>query len=87
MIGQARLDAAGVAYALASGALASGLGYALWYTALPSLRASTAASLQLAVPLLVALAGVAFLGEAPTLRLALAAIAILGGIALVVRHG
>ena len=87
MIGQARLDAAGVAYALASGALASGLGYALWYTALPLLRASTAASLQLAVPLLVALAGVAFLGEAPTLRLALAAIAILGGIALVVRRG
>lgn len=87
MMEQARLDAAGVAHALASGALASGLGYALWYTALPSLRASTAASLQLAVPLLVALAGVAFLGEAPTLRLALAALAILGGVALVVRRG
>lgn len=87
MLAQARLDAAGVAYALASGALASGLGYALWYTALPSLRASTAASLQLAVPLLVALAGVAFLGEAPSLRLALAALAILGGVALVVRRG
>lgn len=86
MLAQARLDAAGVAYALASGALASGLGYALWYTALPSLRASTAASLQLAVPLLVALAGVAFLGEAPTLRLALSALAILGGVALVVRR-
>lgn len=87
MLAQARLDAAGVAYALASGALASGLGYTLWYTALPSLRASTAASLQLAVPLLVALAGVAFLGEAPSLRLALAALAILGGVALVVRRG
>lgn len=86
MTGQLRLDAAGVAYALASGALASGLGYAIWYTALPWLRASTAASLQLAVPLLVALAGVAFLGEAPTLRLALTAAAILGGVALVVRR-
>ncbi|KFN48209.1 hypothetical protein N790_06800 [Arenimonas malthae CC-JY-1] len=85
-LGNVRLDGAGVAYALASGALASGLGYAVWYTALPSLRASTAASLQLAVPLLVALAGVAFLGEAPTLRLALAAGAILGGVALVVRR-
>lgn len=84
--GSVRLDGAGVAYALASGALASGLGYAVWYTALPSLRASTAASLQLAVPLLVALAGVAFLGEAPTLRLALTAAAILGGVALVVRR-
>lgn len=85
-LGNVRLDGAGVAYALASGALASGLGYAVWYTALPSLRASTAASLQLAVPLLVALAGVAFLGEAPTLRLALTALAILGGVALVVRR-
>lgn len=85
-LGNVRLDGAGVAYALASGALASGLGYAVWYTALPSLRASTAASLQLAVPLLVALAGVAFLGEAPTLRLGLTALAILGGVALVVRR-
>ncbi|GGA78967.1 hypothetical protein GCM10011521_16480 [Arenimonas soli] len=80
-----RMDAAGVAYALASGALASGLGYAIWYTALPALRASTAATLQLGVPLLVALAGVAWLGEPATLRLALAALAIVGGVALVVR--
>ena len=80
-----RVDAAGVGYALASGALASGVGYAIWYTALPALRASTAATLQLCVPLLVALAGVAWLGEPATLRLALAALAIVGGVALVVR--
>ena len=77
------VDAAGVAYAIASGALASGLGYAVWYTVLPSLPASHAATVQLCVPVLVALGGVAFLGEAPNLRLVLAAIAILGGIALV----
>lgn len=85
MLDQTRIDAAGVGYALASGALASGVGYAIWYTALPALRASTAATLQLCVPLLVALAGVAWLGEPATLRLALAALAIVGGVALVVR--
>lgn len=85
MLDGSRIDAAGVGYALASGALASGVGYAIWYTALPALRASTAATLQLCVPLLVALAGVAWLGEPATLRLALAALAIVGGVALVVR--
>jgi drug/metabolite transporter (DMT)-like permease len=80
-----RFGAAGVAYALASGALASGVGYAVWYTALPALRSSTAATLQLFVPLLVAVAGIALLGEPATLRLALAALAIIGGVALVVR--
>ena len=85
MLDASRVDAAGVGYALASGALASGVGYAIWYTALPALRASTAATLQLCVPLLVALAGVAWLGEPATLRLALAALAIVGGVALVVR--
>ncbi len=77
------LDAAGIATAIASGALASGLGYAVWYTVLPSLPASHAATVQLCVPVLVALGGIAFLGESPSLRLILAAIAILGGIALV----
>ena len=85
MLDASRVDTAGVGYALASGALASGVGYAIWYTALPALRASTAATLQLCVPLLVALAGVAWLGEPATLRLALAALAIVGGVALVVR--
>lgn len=82
--GGASLDAAGVGYAVASGALTSGLGYALWYAVLPALKATTAATVQLSVPVIAALGGIAFLGEAVTLRLALASAAILGGIALVV---
>ena len=80
----ATLDSAGVAFALTSGALASGLGYALWYGVLPALAATTAATVQLSVPLLAALGGVVLLAEPITLRLALAAAAILGGIALVI---
>lgn len=78
------LDVAGVIYAIASGAITSGLGYALWYRVLPLLRSTTAATIQLSVPVIAALAGVVFLGEAITLRLALASVAILGGIALVI---
>lgn len=84
MIGDVSLDRAGIAYAVASGALASGLGYAIWYTALPGLKATKAATVQLSVPVIAALGGVAFLGEAITLRLMLASVAILGGIALVI---
>ena len=67
-----------------SGAVTSGLGYALWYTALPGLRASSAASLQLAVPALTAFAAVLWLDEALTVRLLLASAAILGGIAFTI---
>ena len=84
MLGGATLDSAGVGFAVASGALASGMGYAIWYTALPALKATKAATVQLSVPVLAALGGVLFLGESITLRLALASIAILGGIALVI---
>ena len=84
MLPQAAVDAAGVGYAVASGALASGLGYAIWYTALPGLRASSAATVQLSVPVIAALGGALFLGEAITLRLVLASVAVLGGIALVI---
>lgn len=75
---------AGVCYAIASGALTSGVGYAIWYTVLPALRATSAATVQLSVPAIAALGGVVFLGEAITLRLVLASVAVLGGIALVV---
>jgi drug/metabolite transporter (DMT)-like permease len=78
------IDVHGVAYAIASGALASGIGYAVWYTALPSLTASTAATVQLSVPVITAFGGVILLSEALTARLLLASLAILGGIALVV---
>jgi drug/metabolite transporter (DMT)-like permease len=78
------LDPAGIGYAVASGALTSGVGYSIWYTALKGLKATHAATVQLSVPVIAALGGVIFLGEHVTLRLVLAAIAILGGIALVV---
>lgn len=81
---QASLDNAGVGYALLSGVLTSGIGYAIWYTALPLLKATTAATLQLSVPVLAALGGVLLLNEPLTLRLTLASLAILGGIVLVV---
>jgi drug/metabolite transporter (DMT)-like permease len=81
------LDAAGVLYAVLSGALASGVGYAIWYMALPFLKSTTAATVQLGVPVLAALGGVSLLGEALTLRLVTASVAILGGIALVILAG
>jgi len=77
-------DPMGIWYAVLSGALTSGLGYAIWYTALPALASTTAAAVQLSVPVLAALGGVAFLGEAVSLRLVVASIAIIGGIALVI---
>nr|WP_290936473.1 DMT family transporter [Haliscomenobacter sp.] len=77
------LDSAGIGYALASGALASGFGYIVWYTVLPALKTSSAATVQLSVPVIAALGGIVFLGEPLTLRLVLAALAILGGIGLV----
>lgn len=83
----ASFDPAGSGYAVLSGALTSGVGYAIWYTALPFLKSTTAATVQLSVPVIAALGGVALLGEPVTLRLVLASIAILGGIALVVLAG
>jgi drug/metabolite transporter (DMT)-like permease len=80
----ASLDRSGVFYAIASGALTSGVGYAIWYTALRGLKATSAATVQLSVPVFAAIGGIAFLGEAINLRLLIAAAAILGGIALVI---
>lgn len=79
-------DLAGVLYAVASGAVASGIGYAIWYVALPNLRSSQAGAVQLSVPVLTALGGVVWLDEALTWRLGVASLAILGGIALVMRQ-
>lgn len=77
------LDQVGVYYAIASGAIASGLGYAIWYSVLPQLKITNAATVQLSVPVIAAFGGILMLGEFITLRFMLAAIAILGGIALV----
>ena len=77
------LTATGLVCALLSGAVASGLGYTIWYAALPGLTPAQGASVQLSVPVITALAGALVLGEAISLRLSLSSIAILGGIALV----
>ena len=87
LFGQASPDPAGLGYAVQSGALASGVGYAIWYTALPFLKSVTAATVQLAVPVIAAMGGVLLLGEPLTPRLLAASAAILGGVALVVLLG
>lgn len=74
-----------VGYAIVSGALASGLGYVIWYSVLPTLKATNAATVQLAVPVIAALGGIVLLGEPLTVRFVLASLAVLGGIALVIR--
>jgi len=81
---RANPDMDGILYAIASGALASGVGYAIWYTVLPALKNTSAASVQLSVPVLAAVGGVILLAEPMTLRLLLTSTAILGGIALVI---
>jgi drug/metabolite transporter (DMT)-like permease len=80
----ASLDSAGFWYAVSSGAVTSGIGYAIWYSALPALKATHAATVQLSVPVIAAVGGIVFLEESVTLRLVLASVAILGGIMLVI---
>jgi drug/metabolite transporter (DMT)-like permease len=74
--------ATGLALAAVSGGVTSGLGYTLWYTALPHLSRTRAAGLQLTVPVIAAAAGVVVLGETPTLRLLGWGAVILGGVGL-----
>jgi drug/metabolite transporter (DMT)-like permease len=87
MMASASIDTAGIGYAVASGAIASGMGYAIWYMALPLLQATTAATVQLSVPVIAAVGGVVLLAEPLTPRLVVAGVAILGGIAIVIRGG
>lgn len=84
MMASATVDMAGMGYAVASGAIASGMGYAVWYMVLPRLQATSAATVQLSVPVIAAVGGVLLLSEPLTLRLVIAGAAILGGIALVI---
>jgi drug/metabolite transporter (DMT)-like permease len=86
MLNGTSLDNAGFWYAVLSGALASGIGYAIWYTVLPGLKATSAATVQLSVPVIAAAGGVVFLAEPLTMRLILASVAILSGIALVIHE-
>jgi drug/metabolite transporter (DMT)-like permease len=81
-IPSAYLSPRGALLAVASGALASGLGYTVWFAALRRLTAIRAATVQLTVPVLAAAGGVLFLRESITVRLVLSAALILGGVGL-----
>jgi drug/metabolite transporter (DMT)-like permease len=80
-----QVDALGLWYAVLSGALASGLGYAVWYGVLPSIPGTQAATLQLAVPVIATVGGIVLLDESLTTMFVLASISILGGIGLVLK--
>ena len=83
-LSQMQIDTNGVTYAIASGAITSGIGYAIWYSALPSLKATQAATVQLSVPVIAAIGGILLIGEPVSLRLVLASLAILLGVGLVI---
>jgi len=82
-LGDLHLSNRGLLLAVASGSVASGLGYVTWYAALKGLTSTSAATVQLSVPVIAAMGGVLMLAEPVTLRLLLASAATLGGIALV----
>jgi len=84
MVRQMRFDSLGVTYAVLSGAITSGLGYVLWYAALPGLKGTSAATVQLSVPVLAATGGILLLNEPITVRYVIASAAVLGGIFLVI---
>lgn len=83
-IKQVHYSPAGILYAVLSGAIASGIGYAIWYRALAGLSTTQAAVVQLLVPVIAAFGGVVIVSEAVTLRLIVSAILVLGGIFIVV---
>ena len=80
------ISSSGVMYAVLSGALASGVGYVIWYAALRGLTTTRAATVQLSVPVIAAWSGVVVLAESVSARLVIAGILILGGIALAVSN-
>ncbi|MEM6254404.1 MAG: DMT family transporter [Cyanobacteria bacterium P01_D01_bin.156] len=86
-LSQVHLTQTGVILALLSGALASGVGYAIWYAALQGLTATRAATVQLAVPVIASIGGILFLQETLTLRLSFSSLLILGGIGLAIVGG
>jgi len=76
------LNWSGAALAVISGAVTSGLGYALWYSVMPKLGMTRAAVTQLTVPVIALAGGMMFLGEALTMRFVVASVIVLGGVAL-----
>jgi drug/metabolite transporter (DMT)-like permease len=81
---QMQFDVRGTLLAVAAGAITSGIGYAIWYSALPYLKATQAATVQLSVPVLAAIGGILLIGEPPNLQLVLSSMAILAGVSLVI---
>jgi len=75
----------GIVLAILSGALASGIGYSIWYAALPHLTATRAATIQLTVPIIAAFGGIILLSEPVSLRLVIASTAVLGGVYLTIK--
>lgn len=84
LLSSVQLSQSGILLAIASGALTSGVGYALWYSALSGLSTTQAAVIQLLVPVIAALGGVLFANELLTDRLILSAVLVLGGIMLII---
>ena len=82
-MGDIHLSGRGIIIAALSGAVASGLGYVVWFMALRGLAATRAATVQLSVPVIAALGGLVFLSEEVSLRLVLASVATLSGITVV----
>lgn len=83
-LGQTSFSGFGMVLAIVSGAITSGLGYVAWYSALRHLSGPKSAVVQLSVPILAGLGGIAFLDEALTPRLAIAAAITLGGVSLAI---
>jgi drug/metabolite transporter (DMT)-like permease len=81
----ASVSTKGITLAILSGALASGIGYAIWYSALPGLTPTRAATVQLSVPVIAALGGVMFMAEPVSVRLVVSSIVVLGGVYLTIR--
>jgi len=82
-LGDYHATTTGMILAIVSGSVASGLGYVIWYAALPGLTSARAAAVQLSVPAIAALGGAVWLSEEITLRLLLASAATLGGVWIV----
>ena len=85
-LGRFEVSGHGILWAVLSGAVASGLGYVAWYAALKNLKAMTAATVQLSVPVITALAGVVLLAEPLSGSMLIASTAIMGGIFLVLHQ-
>ncbi len=83
-LGAGHATPSGIGLAVVSGVVTSGLGYAVWYRALPGLTVTQAATVQLTVPIIAAIGAVTFLSEALTTRLVVASLCILGGVALAI---